>query len=157
MKQSEAFGLLEAQLNYGESDPGELPDDLDALLHLRSLLIEIGQALRALRQVTDEKVGSVLGPGKKYEYGEGKSTLIVTWRHGYKWKPILDAAEPFVTSVVSQDPEAVHLLFPMSSIRKTGVEKAAHLIGVDPDALVSTVLEKVWDKAPRVQVKPKEL
>ncbi len=153
MKQSEAFGLLEGQLAYGESDPAELPADLDDLLHLRSLLIEIGQALRTLRQATDEKVGSMLGPGKKYEYGDS----IVTWRHGYKWKPILDAAEPFVTSVVSQDPEAVHLLFPMSSIRKTGVEKAAHLIGVDPDALVSTVLEKVWDKAPRVQVKPKEL
>jgi len=153
MDQHEAFGLLEGQLAYGESDPGELPDDLDDLLHLRSLLIEIGRALRGLRQTTDEKVGSVLGPGKKHEYGDS----VVTWRHGYKWKPILEAAEPFVTSVVSQDPEAVHLLFPMSSIRKTGVEKAAHLIGVDPDALVSTVLEKVWDKAPRVQVKPKEL
>ncbi len=153
MDQHEAFGLLEEQLAYGESDPDELSDDLDELLHLRSLLIEIGQALRGLRQTTDEKIGSVLGPGKKYEYGDS----IVTWRHGYKWKPILEAAEPFVTSVVSQDPEAVHLLFPMSSIRKTGVEKAAHLIGVDPDALVSTVLEKVWDKAPRVQIKPKEL
>ncbi len=153
MRQSEAFSLLEGQLAYGESDPAELPDDLDDLLHLRTLLIELGQALRTLRQTTDEKVGSVLGPGKKYEYGDS----IVTWRHGFKWKPILDAAKPFVTSVVTEDPEAVHLLFPMSSIRKTGVEKAAHLIGVDPDALVSTVLEKVWDKAPRVQVKPKEL
>ncbi len=153
MDQHEAFGLLEEQLAYGESDPGELSDDLDDLLHLRSLLIDIGLALRALRQTTDEKVGSVLGPGKKYEYGDS----VVSWRHGYKWKPILEAAERFVTSVVSQDPEAVHLLFPMSAIRKTGVEKAAHLIGVDPEALVSTVLEKVWDKTPRVQIKPKEL
>ncbi len=153
MDQHEAFGLLEAQMAYGESDPDDLSDDLDDLLHLRSLLIEIGQALRALRQTAEEKVGSVLGPGKKYEYGDS----IVTWRPGYKWKPILEAVKPFVTSVVSQDPDAVHLLFPMSAIRKTGVEKAAHLIGVDPDALVSTVLEKVWDKTPRVQVKPKEL
>ncbi len=153
MKQSEAFSLLEAQLAYGESDPAELPDDLDDLLHLRSLLIEFGQALRGLRQTTDEKIGAVLGPGKQYEYGDS----IVSWQHGYKWKPIPGAAEPFVTSVLNQDPEAVHLLFPMSAIRKTGVEKAAHLIGVDPEALVSTVLEKVWDKAPRVQVKPKEL
>ncbi len=153
MKQSEAFGLLEEQLAYGESDPAELSDDLDELLHLRSLLIKIGQALQGLRQTTDEKIGSVLGPGKKYEYGDS----IVSWRHGYKWKPIPGAAEPFVTSVLNQDPDAVHLLFPMSAIRKTGVEKAAHLIGVDPEALVSTVLEKVWDKTPRVQVKPKEM
>ena len=151
MNPTDIFGLLKAQIAYGEADPDELPDDIDDLLHVRTLLIELGHALRAVRQTCDEKVGVVLGPGVKYEYGDS----IVSWRHGFKWKPIPDAARAFIETQV--EPEDILDLFPVGAMRKTGLEKVASRRGFDPVVAVDTVLEKVWDKAPRVQVKPKEM
>lgn len=153
MRLDAIFGLLKTQVAYGEADPDDLPSELNDLLHVRSLLIELGQALRAVRQVCDEKVGATLEPGQKYEYGDS----VVSFYQGYKWKPIPDAAEKFVTDVAVLHPDAVTVLFNLNSIRKTGVEKLAVRMGFDPEVMVETVLEKVWDKTPQVKVKPKEL
>ena len=153
MRLDDVFELLKSQVAYGEADADELPDDLDDLLHVRSLLIELGAALRDVRQVTDEKVGATLPAGQKYEYGDS----VVSFYQGFKWKPIPEAAGKFVTDVAVLHPEKVTDLFNLNTIRKTGVETAAARMGLDPTIVVETVLEKVWDKAPRVQVKPKEL
>ncbi len=150
MRQDDVFDLLKAQLAYGEADPDELPTDLDDLLHVRTLLIELGQALRAVRQVCDEKVGTLIEPGDKYEYGDS----VVSFYRGYKWKPIPDAVAAFIETVDVSD---VLDLFPASAMRKTGLEKVATRHGFDPKVAVDSVLEKIWDTAPRVQVKPKEL
>ena len=153
MRLDDVFELLKDQVAYGEADADELPDDLDDLLHVRSLLVELGQALRVVRQVCDEKVGDTLEPGGKYEYGDS----VVSFYRGFKWKPIPEAATKFVTDVAVLHPETVTELFNVNYMRKTGVETAAARMGLDPGLVVETILEKVWDKTPRVQVKPKEL
>jgi len=150
MRLDDVFGLLTSQVAYGEADPAELPDNLDDLLYVRTLLIELGQALRAVRQTCDEKVGTLIEPGDKYEYGEN----VVSFYRGYKWKPIPDAVAAFIETVDVGD---VLDLFPASAMRKTGLEKVATRHGFDPQVAVDSVLEKVWDSAPRVQVKPKEM
>ena len=152
MRLDDVFELLKTQVAYGEADPDELPTDLDDLLHVRSLLVELGQALRVVRQTCDEKLGDVLPTGG-YDYGDN----VVSFYRGFKWKAIPDAATKFVTDVAVLHPEDVTELFNVNSMRKTGVEKLAGRMGLDPDLVVETVLEKVWDKAPRVQIKPKEL
>jgi hypothetical protein len=138
-------------MDYGEPDPTDLPDDLDELLALHDKLNTVRAAALVVRQTVDTKIGLTLGPGVKHEYGDS----IVTWRHGYRWKPIAAAAMAFVNDVVAENPGAALLLFPVTAIRKTGVEKAAKYLGVDPQAAVDTVLEKVWDPEPSVQFKPK--
>ncbi len=153
MNQNDAFSLLEAQLAYGESDPAELPDDLDDLLHLRNFLTALVPAIYAVRNDADEKAAKLIGPGKSYEYGES----IYRWGHGYDWKAIPDVTAAFVEKAAADDPSIVEVLFNMNDIRKTGVEKAATRMGLTPEAAVDTVLEKKWKKAPGLQVKPKEL
>ncbi len=153
MHPTDVLDLITEHMAYGEADPAELPDDLDELLHLRTLLQEARAAALAVRQAVDEKVGALLGPGRTHEYGDS----VVSWRHGYKWKPIPEAAERFVEDVAAEDPGLVKELFNLNSMRKTGVERAANRLGVDPETAVGTVLEKVWDQNPSVQVKPKEL
>jgi hypothetical protein len=148
---NDLFGLIENQLAYDEPDPDDLPDDLDVLLAIHDKLNAVRAAALVVRQTVDTKIGGLLGPGVKHEYGES----IVSWRHNYRWKPIIKAITPFITQVVGKDPEATLMLFPVTAIRKTGVEKAARILGVDPDAAVETVLEKVWDDHPSVQFKPK--
>ena len=145
------FDLVKDQMAYGEADPAELPDNMDDLLHLRFWMVEVSQAIRALRQSCDEKIGTVLAQGEKYEYGDS----IISYRHGYKWKPIPDSVKALVETF--HEPEDVLALFPVGSIRKTGLEKVAARHGMDPAVAVASVLEKVWDKAPSVAVKPKEL
>ncbi len=147
----QVFELIEDQLAYDEPDPAELPDDLDVLLALRDKLQQIQAAALEVRKVVDEKIGTTLGAGQKYEYGDS----VVSWRHGYRWKPIPESVELFINDVV--DPEDVLLLFNVGSIRKTGVEKVASRHDLDPGLVVDSVLEKVWDETPSIQLKPKEM
>jgi len=153
MHPTDVFDLIKDHMAYGEADPAEFTSDLDELLHLRTLLGEIATATRTVRQACDEKIGEVLGRGVKYDYGDN----VVSWSQSYKYKAIPEAVEAFVTTVASVAPDEVHELFNPNSIRKTAIERAANRMGVDPVVTVDTILEKVWDKTPKVQVKPKEL
>jgi hypothetical protein len=148
---SDLFGLIEDHLAYDESDPSDFPDNLDQLLAVRAKLNDISRAARELRQVADEKVGALLGPGEKYEYGDS----IVSWSKGYRWKPVLPALKEWVEEYVDRD--EIFDLFPVTAVRKTGLEKVAARHNFDPEVAVASFLEKVWDQTPRVKFKPKEM
>ncbi len=147
---TDVFGLIEDTLAYDEPDQADFPDDLDLLLAVRHKLMEVGQAVRVLKKVADEKVGVLLGPGVKYEYGDS----IVSFSRGFRWKPIPEAARAFIESTVDRD--EILDLFPVTAIRKTGLEKVAARHNIDPRAAVDTVLEKVWGPAV-VKMKPKAM
>ena len=149
---SDVFGLIEEILAYGEPDPAELPDTADELLALHDKLNEIRAAAMTLRNTVDSKAAEVIGAGVKYDYGP----YVVSWRHGFRWKAQPEAVRAFVVSAAQEDPDLIGDLFNPNSIRKTGVEKVARALGVDPSVAVDSVLERVRDEHPRLQFKPKE-
>jgi hypothetical protein len=150
----DALKLIAAQLAYGEVDgDDDLPVELDDLIALHDELIRVAAATRVVRQTCDAQIGKLLPQGAKHDYGD----FVVSHGYTYKWKPIISAAAPFVTAVVEANAGAVHELFSLSSLKKTGVEKAARHLHVDAQAAVNTVFEKVWDAAPRVKMVPKEV
>ncbi len=151
MTEKELLKLVRGVLHYGEPDPVDLPDDTDELLAIHDKLNAIRAACMTLRQVTDEKVAQLIGPGQPYEYGDH----VVSWRHGYKYKATPEAAD-VVAKICAADHEAVKDLFNMNAIRKTGLERVAARNDFPVTATVETVLEKVWDDAPRLQFKPKD-
>jgi len=150
----DALTLIAAQLAYGEVDgDDDLPVELDDLIALHDELIRVAQATRVVRQTCDAQIGKLLPQGVKHEYGD----YIVSHSYTYRWKPIVSAAEPFVTAVVEANAGAVHELFSLSALKKTGVEKAARHLKVDSDVAVNTIFEKIWDDAPKVKMIPKEV
>lgn len=146
---SDLYELVENYLGHGESDYADFPDVIDDLLAARNKLNDIARAARELRQVADEKVGALLGPAEKYEYGD----FIVSWSRGYRWKPLPQLRE-FIESTVDRD--EILDLFPVTAVRKTGLEKVAARHNIHPETAVNTFLERVWD-SPRVKFKPKEM
>lgn len=150
MSVGKALALVETALAYPGEQTGGLDGlNLDGLLELSTTLGRVATAARAVRVEVDEAAAAVLGPGVAYEYGDQR----VSWSHGWKWKPYETAAE-FVVAAVTADPTAVLDLFSLGSIRKTGIERAAKKMGLDPDLVVGTVLAREYEREPRLVWKP---
>ena len=128
----------------------ELPDDLDELLALSNAMTEIVSVAYQLRNEIDAKAATKLGAGKWYEYGEQQ----VRWSHGWSWKADKEAVERFLLDLAERAPHALVDLFNPNSIRKTGVEKAAGALGLDPETVVDTLLYRKWKDEPGLQWKP---
>jgi len=150
----QALDLLETALvhAYGDepiTDPAELPDELDELCALISTLTEVASLVRKLRAEVEAKTADTLGKDGRYVYGEHE----VRYSKGYSYKATDEAAE-FITDAVGKDPDLVLTLFNMNSMRKTGLEKVGHVLGLPVDAVVDTVLFKKWDDEPKVKFVP---
>lgn len=150
-----ALDLVRVGLTYdGEriTEPGELPDDLDDLATLASTLGNIAQVARRLRAEVESTLADLLGPGGSFRQGEH----VISYQRGWKWRP-QSTTGAFVVSVAEADPAAILDLFPMGSIRKTGVEKVARQMGLDPETVVATVLDRARDDEPSIQRKWKPI
>jgi hypothetical protein len=146
-----AFDLIRAGLKHGGeriASDGDLDLEVDDLLALSQTLATIARVAARARVEVDEAAAALIGPGVAYRYGDH----VVAWKHGYKWQAYKDTAR-FVVSAARSDPEWVLELFNVNGIRKTGVEKVAKRMGLDPEMVVSTVLSKTWEDAPRLQWK----
>jgi hypothetical protein len=148
MGEMSALDLVAIGLKYdGErvTAAGDLPTDVDELLALSQALGVIARVASRIRVEVDEEAASVIGPGRPYRYGDH----IVTWRHGYKWRPY-DAATKFILDVARALPEGILDLFSPAAMRKTGIEKVARKMGLDPELVITTVLAKEWEDSPRL-------
>lgn len=134
------------------TDPTELPDGLDDLLALSNLLTELASVVYRLRREVEAKAAVVLGPGRWYEYGDQK----VKWDHGWTWKTEPEAFNKFLVDVAERAPDMLTELFNPNDVRKTGLEKAARALDLDPESVVATVLYRKWSDQPGLQWKPKE-
>ena len=150
----QALDLLETALlhAYGAepiTDPEELPDELDELCALISTLTEVAALVRTLKSEVEAKTATALGEGGRFIYGEHE----VRYTKGYAYRATEEAAS-FITDAVEMDPELVTTLFNLNGMRKTGLEKVAHVLGMSKEAVVDTVLYKRWDDEPKVKFVP---
>lgn len=131
-------------------DPDELPGTIDSLMALRTDLMEVSSAIGEIRREVEVKVASILGPGQTYVYGPDR----LRWTHPWKWRVYRSAIEKFVGDAAAADPANVLELFNPNSIRKTGIEKVAKRLGVDPDLAVRTLMYREHEPEPRLEIKP---
>ncbi len=134
------------------TDPEELPDELDDLLRLINDLKDIAAMARQVGREVEAKAGTVLGPGVTYVYGGQE----VRWNHPYKWRA-QSMMDEFLIDAVAKHPELITTFFNANAVRKTGIVTAAEKLGLDPEAVLSTVLYKEWDAEPRIRYKPIEV
>jgi len=150
----QAVRYVSAGLSAPSGEPittnSELPDDLDDLLALSNAMTEIVSVAYQLRNEVDAKAADLLGPGKWYEYGEQQ----VRWSHGWSWKADKEAVEKFIRDLADTAPDELVGLFNPNDIRKTGVEKAARALGLEPETVVDTLLYRKWKNEPGLQWKP---
>lgn len=132
------------------TEPDELPDDLNDLLALANALDELAKAAATVKREVEAKAAQTLGPGKWHEYGAQK----VRWGHSYSWKAEPEAVERMIAHAARVDPTLILDLFNPNSIRKTGVERVAAKLDMDPEAAVKTLLYKKWSSEPGLQWKP---
>ena len=151
--------LIGAQLKAGDvgecviDETDDLPDEVEQLLALHDKLTSVISAAQKIRKVVDGKTAELIGPGVWYPYGEYQAA----WKHPWQWKPITSNMETFLIAAVEESPDSVTTLFPLTAVRKTGIEKVATQMGVNPEVAIATVLEKVWDEKPRLMFKPKDM
>ncbi len=150
----QALDLLETALMHaygGEpiTDPSELPDDLNELCALVSTLTEVASLVRQLKAEVSAKTADALGEDGRFVYGDYE----VRYSKGYTYRATEEAAG-FIIDALDMDPELVTTLFNMNAMRKTGLEKAAHVLGMPVEAAVDTVLFKKWDDEPKVKFVP---
>lgn len=152
-----AFALLRAGVERprGESvtDPGELPDTVDDLMALRQDVLDVVEVAARVRREIEVQVATLIGPGVSYEYGG----LRLRWAHPSKWRTYPKAVRAFVEAAAQADPANIADLFNLNGIRKTGVEKVAKRLGVDPETAVRTILYRDYEPEPRLTIVPVEI
>lgn len=152
-----AFDLLRAGVERprGESvtDPGELPDTVDDLMALRQEVLDVVEVAGRVRREIEVQVAALIGPGVAYIYGG----LRLRWNHPSKWRTYPKAVRAFVTDALSRNPEWAEDLFNLNGIRKTGVEKVAKRMGIDPETAVRTILYRDYEPEPRLTIVPVEI
>ena len=125
----------------------ELPEDLEALWHMKNNLASILQAAKAVKVEVEAAMAAQLAPGEAVRLGDEIHQVKTSYRRKVKDK------QAFWEFVAQLPTNSVALLFNPDTVRVTGLRAAAASQGISEEAIEDTFFEMIWG-VPGLQSKP---